>query len=101
MLSANGRKLLANLQTAKQQPLWRVLVALSIRHVGPTAARGLAERFGSMDAIRVASLEELSGTEGVGQVSLRRCRTGSPKHGMSTVDAGQRRGCDGDEPAAE
>ena len=68
VLSANGRKLLANLQTAKQQPLWRVLVALSIRHVGPTAARGLAERFGSMDAIRVASLEELSGTEGVGQV---------------------------------
>lgn len=68
VLSATGTKLLANLQTAKQQPLWRVLVALSIRHVGPTAARALAQRFGSMDAIRAASLEELSETEGVGQV---------------------------------
>jgi DNA ligase (NAD+) len=50
-LSANGRKLLANLQSAKEQPLWRVLVALSIRHVGPTAARALAREFGSVDAI--------------------------------------------------
>ena len=43
-LSANGRRLLANLDKAKAQPLWRVLVALSIRHVGPTAARALADR---------------------------------------------------------
>ncbi|HTK65908.1 MAG TPA: NAD-dependent DNA ligase LigA [Pseudonocardia sp.] len=54
-LSANGRKLLANLQTAKEQPLWRVLVALSIRHVGPTAARALAREFGSLDAIEKAA----------------------------------------------
>ena len=51
-LSANGRRLLANLGKAKQQPLWRVLVALSIRHVGPTAARALAGEFGSLDADR-------------------------------------------------
>ena len=56
------------LEKAKSVPLWRVLVALSIRHVGPTAARGLASRFGSMQAIRDASLEELSATEGVGPV---------------------------------
>ena len=68
VLSATGHKLLANLQTAKQQPLWRVLVGLSIRHVGPTAARALAERFGSIDAIRAASVEELATTEGVGQI---------------------------------
>lgn len=68
VLSANGDKLIANLATAKEQPLWRVLVALSIRHVGPTAARALAGHFGSMDAIRSASLEELSGVEGVGPV---------------------------------
>ena len=68
VLSANGAKLIANLATAKEQPLWRVLVALSIRHVGPTAARALAGHFGSMDAIRAASLEELSGVEGVGPV---------------------------------
>src|SRR5690606_23483074 len=46
--------------------LWRVLVALSIRHVGPTAARALASHFGSMDAIRSASVEELSAVDGVG-----------------------------------
>jgi len=68
VLSANGAKLIDNLAAAKEQPLWRVLVALSIRHVGPTAARALAGHFGSMDTIRAASLEELSGVEGVGPV---------------------------------
>ena len=68
VLSAQGEKLLANLETVKAQPLWRVLVALSIRHVGPTAARSLAARFGSMDAIRAASVEDLASAEGVGQV---------------------------------
>ncbi len=60
--------LFTQLQMAKSAPLWRVLVALSIRHVGPTAARGLAARFGSMQAIREASLDELAATEGVGPV---------------------------------
>ncbi|MGP4017988.1 NAD-dependent DNA ligase LigA [Saccharopolyspora sp. 5N708] len=65
-LSANGAKLLANLATAKQKPLWRVLVALSIRHVGPTAAQALAREFGSLDRIEAASEEELAATDGVG-----------------------------------
>jgi DNA ligase (NAD+) len=65
-LSANGQRLLANLHSRKDVPLWRVLVALSIRHVGPTAARALATSFGSLDAIRDADLEHLAGTEGVG-----------------------------------
>lgn len=68
VLSANGEKLLDNLAKAKEQPLWRVLVALSIRHVGPTAARALATHFGSMEGIRAASAEELSGVDGVGGV---------------------------------
>jgi DNA ligase (NAD+) len=68
VLSANGQRLVANLAQAKTQPLWRVLVALSIRHVGPTAARALAQHFGSMDAIREASRDELAGVEGVGGV---------------------------------
>src|SRR5674476_152564 len=68
VLSANGAKLIDNLATAKEQLMWRVLVALSIRHVGPTAARALAGHFGSMDSIRAASLDELSGVEGVGPV---------------------------------
>jgi DNA ligase (NAD+) len=65
-LSANGEKLLANLDRAKQVPLWRVLVGLSIRHVGPTAARALAAEFGSMAAIRAATEEALAAAEGVG-----------------------------------
>lgn len=68
VLSANGKRLVANLEQAKTQPLWRVLVALSIRHVGPTAARALAQHFGSMQAIREASREELAAVEGVGGV---------------------------------
>lgn len=68
VLSAGGETLLAELEKAKSQPLWRVLVALSIRHVGPTAARALATHFGSMEAIRAASTEELAQAEGVGGV---------------------------------
>ena len=66
VLSANGAKLVAHLQQAKEQPLWRVLVALSIRHVGPTAARALAQHFGSMAAIREADEDALADVEGVG-----------------------------------
>jgi DNA ligase (NAD+) len=65
-LSANALKLLDNLEAAKSRPLWRVLVALSIRHVGPTAARALAQQFGSMDAITAAPEDVLAGAEGVG-----------------------------------
>jgi DNA ligase (NAD+) len=65
-LSANGSRLLSNLAAAKDRPLWRVLVALSIRHVGPTAARALAAEFGSLERIEQASLEELAAAEGVG-----------------------------------
>jgi DNA ligase (NAD+) len=65
-LSANGKRLLANLDKAKDAPLWRVLVALSIRHVGPTAARALATEFGDLDAIASASTEQLAAVEGVG-----------------------------------
>jgi DNA ligase (NAD+) len=65
-LGSNAVKLLANLDEAKTRPLWRVLVALSIRHVGPTAAQALAREFGSLDAIATASAEELAAAEGVG-----------------------------------
>lgn len=59
---------LAELERAKTKPLWRLLVSLNIRHVGPVAARALAEWFGSLDAIRAASVEELSAVEGVGGI---------------------------------
>jgi DNA ligase (NAD+) len=65
-LKINAQLLLANLAEARTRPLWRVLVALSIRHVGPTAARALAEAFGSVDAIASASADALAVVDGVG-----------------------------------
>ncbi len=60
-------KLLKNLEEAKTKPLWRLLVALSIRHVGPVAARSLTTYFGSLDRIFSATEDELSQVDGVGQ----------------------------------
>jgi len=65
-LSANAARLLKNLQRARDRPLWRILVALSIRHVGPTAARALATAFGDLAAIMAADEERLADVEGVG-----------------------------------
>ncbi|MBG6102676.1 DNA ligase (NAD+) [Micromonospora vinacea] len=65
-LGSNATKLLDNLAVARERDLWRVLVALSIRHVGPTAAQALARHFRSMDAIDAATEEELSSVDGVG-----------------------------------
>ncbi len=59
-------ELVANLEAAKTKPLWRILVALNIRHVGPVAARALADHFGSLEAIRAATDAELAEVEGVG-----------------------------------
>ncbi|HMH94400.1 MAG TPA: NAD-dependent DNA ligase LigA [Streptosporangiaceae bacterium] len=65
-LTVNAVKLLHNLEEARQRPLWRILVALSIRHVGPTAARALAAAFGSVDAIAAATPEALTAVADVG-----------------------------------
>ena len=65
---ANVEKLLAALNEAKTRPLWRTLVALSIRHVGPTAAQGLSAALGSIDAISKATATELASVDGVGQI---------------------------------
>ncbi|NQW64621.1 MAG: NAD-dependent DNA ligase LigA [Actinobacteria bacterium] len=67
-IGANAEKLIAALEGAKTRPLWRILVALSIRHVGPTAAQALANRFGNIADIERATLEELSDIDGVGGV---------------------------------
>ena len=66
--SSGARELITNLDRAKTADLWRFLVALSIRHVGPVAARALANWFGSIDAIRAASRDELAAVEGVGGI---------------------------------
>src|SRR6266702_4328047 len=65
-LSANAVKLLRNLDEARGRPLWRILGALSIRHVGPTAARALALEFGSVDAIAAATADQLTAADDVG-----------------------------------
>ncbi|GAA5109222.1 NAD-dependent DNA ligase LigA [Haloechinothrix salitolerans] len=70
-LSANGERLLANLHDAKNRPLWKVLVGLSIRHVGPTAAQALAREFGSIPEIEKADEEELANVDGVGPAIAR------------------------------
>ncbi len=67
-LGANATKLLSALENAKQKPLWRKLVALSIRHVGPTAAQALANEFKSIKAIQSASEERLAKVDGVGEI---------------------------------
>ncbi|MGC0370640.1 NAD-dependent DNA ligase LigA [Microbacterium sp. SLBN-111] len=66
--SEQAIKLIAELEKAKTKDLWRLLVSLNIRHVGPVAARALAQWFGSLDAIRAASREELAAVEGVGGI---------------------------------
>jgi DNA ligase (NAD+) len=79
-LGANAAKLLANLAEARTRPLWRALVALSIRHVGPTAARALAAEFGSLDAIEAANVDALAAVDGVGP------RIAASVHEWFTVD---------------
>ncbi|MBP2411438.1 DNA ligase (NAD+) [Arthrobacter stackebrandtii] len=71
--SKTTEKLFKELDKAKSQPLWRVLVALSIRHVGPTASRALATRYGSINAIQEAlqapdAREQLANVDGVGAI---------------------------------
>ncbi|GAA4799979.1 NAD-dependent DNA ligase LigA [Corynebacterium canis] len=67
-VNANGKKLLKNLEESKSVDLWRVLVGLSIRHVGSTASRALTARYGSIDALLSASVEEIAETDGVGAI---------------------------------
>jgi DNA ligase (NAD+) len=70
-LSATAEKFLAALDGAKSRPLWRVIVALSIRHVGPTSAKALEKRFGSLNLIAKSSLDELASVDGVGEIIAR------------------------------
>jgi DNA ligase (NAD+) len=66
--SSNAVKLINEIELAKTKPLARILVSLNIRHVGPVAARALANHFGSLDAIRSASRDELAEVDGVGGI---------------------------------
>jgi DNA ligase (NAD+) len=65
-LSANGTRLLKNLNAAKTMPFAKFLVALSIRHVGKGVAPDVAKAFPSIEALASASIEQLSAVEGIG-----------------------------------
>ena len=67
-ISVIADRFVAGLELAKTRPLWRVLVALSIRHVGPTSAQALANKFGSIANIQKASSDQLANIDGVGGV---------------------------------
>lgn len=67
-LTENARRMLEHIDAARTRELWRVLVALSIRHVGPTAARSLARELGSIEAIATCDRDRLATVEGVGPV---------------------------------
>ncbi|MEV4343360.1 NAD-dependent DNA ligase LigA [Actinoplanes sp. NPDC049596] len=84
-LGTNAVKLLENLAGAKDRPLWRVLVALSIRHVGPTAAQALARQFGSMDAIEAIVAAPPGSAEEAAAVEAATESTGAPA--LATTDA--------------
>ena len=58
--------LLASIERAKDRPLWRLLVALNIRHVGTHVAQVLAGAFGSIDALQAASAEEIDDVPEIG-----------------------------------
>jgi len=67
-LGAIAERFIAGLVLAKKRPLWRILVALSIRHVGPTSAQALADNFGSITNIQKATADQLANIDGVGGV---------------------------------
>ena len=81
-------QILAGIEAARSRPLWRLLVALSIRHVGPTAAQALARELRSVDAIAAASAEELAAVEGVGPTIAAASRTGSPTPAINRSSSG-------------
>lgn len=74
-LERSGKKSVENLlgaiEASKQQPLWRLLFGLGILHVGSSAARALADHFGTLEALAAAEVDELMRVEDVGEVVAR------------------------------
>ncbi len=68
MAEKSAEKLIAAIDASRSQPLARLLNALGIRHVGAIAAQLLARRFGSIDALQAASLDEIMAVRGIGDV---------------------------------
>jgi len=65
-LAKNGELLLEQLELAKSKPLWRVISALSIRHIGPPTAQAIARAVPNMAKLRADRAEDLAQIEGIG-----------------------------------
>jgi DNA ligase (NAD+) len=70
----SAENLIAAIAASREQPLSRLLFALGIRHVGAQAAQLLARRFGTLDAIAGASVEEIEAVRGIGDVIAKSVR---------------------------
>ncbi len=68
MAAKSAQKLIEAIDASRAQPLSRLLNALGIRHVGAVAAQLLARRFGAIEALQAASLEEIMAVRGIGDV---------------------------------
>ena len=66
-LAENAKLLLKQIDVARNKPLWRIVSALSIRHIGPPTAQALTREFNSIDALANASVNELAAVPGIGQ----------------------------------
>jgi len=75
--------LLNGIAKSKEQPLWRLLLGLNIRHVGARIAQVLAARFGTMDALRQQTEEQLAAVNEIGPVIAKSV------HGFLVSEAGQ------------
>ena len=67
----SAQNAVAAIERSKQNDLSKLLCALGIRQIGAKAARVLAQRFGSMDALMNASVEELTAVDDIGEVTAR------------------------------
>jgi DNA ligase (NAD+) len=88
-LERMGKKSVTNLITAidasRNQPLWRLLAALGIPHVGVTVARTLAASFGTLDRLAEASEEELIAVEEIGEIMAKAIRVWFRDHEVTKL----------------
>ena len=69
MGAQSAKNLVASIAKSKENDLWRLLFALGIRQVGAKAAKVLAQRFGTLESIQRASLEELTAVPDIGGIT--------------------------------
>ncbi|WP_295634591.1 NAD-dependent DNA ligase LigA [uncultured Intestinimonas sp.] len=67
----SAENLLAAIERSKENDLSRLLFAFGIRQVGQKAAKVLAVRFGNLDALRAATVEELTAVDDIGEITAR------------------------------